>query len=201
MRPWSPADAQQIEDDWRAVVGVLYREVGGTGGLDVCVVRLGARMVVSVEGDGLTLTRVLDWDSKEVHHQTLLLAAPLQHKGFATRLNETMYRQYKASGFVCVKVYATLSGGGYVWAAEGFEWDGHAREQATMILERVWEVVSRRGATVEERRLLSELEDRLERDDIPKPKELGRIGRTSDALTWLGKEAMMGSSWQGRKDL
>ena len=158
-------------------------------------------MVVEIEGDDIKIARILEWENGRVHHGLLWLDEPLQGKGFATRLNEAMFRQYKVSGFTYVTVHAGLDKGGYVWAARRFDWDGNARVQATTALERLWKVAARRGTTAEERRLLGEMEARLARGDIPKPRELSQLGRTPGAHTWLGKEGMLGSSWKGRKDL
>jgi len=200
--PWRPDDISGLERDWKVAVESLYREAGGTGVLDsYAIVNRDGSITVAIEGSGIKVMRVFYWDRGEVYHQYFALAEHLQKHGIATRLNAAMFRQYKASGFRYVTVHAALDKGGYAWARQRFLWDGNAKTQATAILERMWAVINRRGATYAERRGLEEMERRVARGDIPDPFDLSQVGRTPGADSWLGKEAMMGSSWHGRKDL
>jgi hypothetical protein len=131
--------------------------------------------------------------------------------GFITAYNRYMEDWYIANGVSSVKVYAAGNGrewqGGYVWAINGFNWDGTQAGAVPRILR---SMLGQRGITDEEVAIIQRMQARVAKDNptgdykvdtVPTPLEIALIGWYPGAKNWIGKKQMISMSWNGEKRL
>lgn len=147
-------------------------------------------------------------------HYDMRLAKNVQGGGFAQAYNDRMVAWYRRNGFDRIEI-ATSSVGGYAWARAGYYWrrsDGPLG--AETVRERLRAYVD--GPARKQPHwhdAIAEAEQLLKRWDTaefgspeyPSPLDVAMIGRKAGQAgrdaTWLGKEVMIGSNWQGVKKL
>ncbi|MDQ0377947.1 phage minor capsid protein [Amycolatopsis thermophila] len=164
-----------------------------------------------------------------VDHNYLELEPEYQGQGFATAFNGFLYDWYRESGVEYVEVHADIDVGGYTWARQGFDFaDAEAAETIIDLLEyelrdlhrSMDDITVQLGEHVDgpRRQQLEQLRDRarheiaaaeaiLDRaytypfgsDEYPTAYEISQAGRTDGSDDWIGKRAMLGSDWQGRR--
>ncbi|MFJ8815438.1 phage minor capsid protein [Amycolatopsis thermoflava] len=170
-----------------------------------------------------------DDDTLWVDHNFLELEPEYQGQGFATAFNGFLYDWYRESGVEYVEVHADIDVGGYTWARQGFNFaDAEAAESVIDRLEHELSRMYRAMTDIEaeldglddgpRRKQLEQLRDRRRReirvanaivdraytypfgsDEYPTAYEISQAGRTEGAEDWIGKRAMLGSDWQGRR--
>jgi hypothetical protein len=132
--------------------------------------------------------------------------------GFATAYNRFMEDWYIANGVREVHVHAAGGGGyqgGFVWALNGFNWDG-SRVAENEISQRLrW--LSRNADNDGERAQIARLQakfdnartgnERVNIDKAPTPMELALVGWYPGAKNWIGKKLMANNGWTGVKRL
>ena len=131
--------------------------------------------------------------------------------GFVTAYNRYMEDWYIANGVSSVKVYAAGNGrdwqGGYVWAVNGFNWEGSQAGAVPRILR---DMLGRRDITDEEVAIIQRMQARIAKDNptgdykvdtVPTPLEIALIGWYPGATNWVGKKHMISMSWNGEKRL
>jgi hypothetical protein len=131
--------------------------------------------------------------------------------GFATAYNRFMEDWYIANGVREVHVHAAGGGGyqgGFVWALNGFNWDG-SRVAENEISQRLrW--LSRNADNDGERAQINRLQEKFNNsrkgdavniDKAPTPMELALVGWYPGAKNWIGKKLMANNGWTGVKRL
>ena len=146
----------------------------------------------------------------EAYNSRLYLNDDVQGTGFASAFNQYMENWYIANGFVHVKVAASGIGkntGGFVWAMNGYDWDGDGRSRI-FAAEEALDSIRNEARTDAERTQVRQLDDRLQQQrreinprQVPTPRELALVGWTPGAKDWAGKRTMINHSWKGRKNL
>jgi GNAT superfamily N-acetyltransferase len=147
---------------------------------------------------------------RSVYNAYLRLDADHQGQGFVTAYFDDLEDWYRANGVRFIDVHANIDIGGYTWATKGFDWQKRADGSPDMgdVPRRLAREIVRmpQGVQrVEAEAILAGLEDpsRWWTDTMVSPKDIARHGRAAARAgeTWVGKRAMLGSSWHGRKML
>lgn len=150
-------------------------------------------------------------------HETLEITdRDLRGQGFAGAFNAHLEASYRASGVKRITLTASLDNGGYAWARAGYDWQAEwtAANIATS-LKRLVELFEHspgdyRGRDVREaiaaaKALLKRMdEEPFGSVGFPTPYELSQLGRWPGAGRddlWLGKQALLGRTWEGVKPL
>jgi GNAT superfamily N-acetyltransferase len=133
-------------------------------------------------------------------HDYLELKPNYQGQGFAKAFNDDLYDWYRQSGVQYVKTHANIDVGGYTWARQGF--DFATKLSAEDVMYRLRLQLKDVDVDSAEARAARGLLDRAARhpfgsDGYPSAYEVSQLGRVRGATTWLGKRAMLGSSWDG----
>jgi GNAT superfamily N-acetyltransferase len=130
-----------------------------------------------------------------------------QNQGFGRAFTDHLFETLRRGGVDRVKIQA-VNVGGYAWARRGFVWTQ----------DRKWiQGATLRDAKAEERwddtvrhvspERLAELERKIAAGEFTSEAELAAFGieepwqDTQGRRTWLGKEVMLGSNWEGELDL
>jgi hypothetical protein len=131
--------------------------------------------------------------------------------GFAVAYNRYMEDWYIANGVKKIDVHAAAGGswqGGFVWALNGFNWDG--RVQARRVPAILRSMANSRSTTEEERASIKRMQDRVaannpdgtyDVDTVPTPLEIAMVGWYPGAKNWAGRRAMLKVDWYGIKRL
>ncbi|MBB4702233.1 phage minor head protein [Sphaerisporangium siamense] len=152
-------------------------------------------------------------------HGLLELQPDAQGQGLAAAFNRHLLEWYVDSGVDRVELLANIDVGGYAWARAGYDWA--AESSARRCLNRLEQVLDRArydladaqssGDDAQAAELVTQLqmeigdaEQILERgrtvefgaDDFPTPYEISQAGRRSGRTRWIGKQAMLGTTWQ-----
>lgn len=151
------------------------------------------------------------------HHGLMTLDPSAQGSGFATTYGMNLVNYYRESGVAELHTLANIDVGGYTWARGGFDFANASA--ARNVLNRLEGLLSRlqhphvypearlRGAPdlAEQARVAQELVDRARRagslrhPDFPTAYEISQLGRWDGAGKddmWIGKRALLGSSWE-----
>jgi len=163
---------------------------------------------------GLYLNNDNRW---EVHHNLWSLEAEVQGQGLATKINDAAFDLYRAWGVDEVTLLANIDVGGYAWAKQGFAWDRSAHSEVITMFGRVERRLDEYfdtylPETLEAARAdLAVLRQRARDFDpshpsFPSPFDISRIGYRDEIAAlhpakkgyrWVGKDAMLGSTWYG----
>lgn len=81
--------------------------------------------------------RTLAPRSRKVHHDLFSIEPPYQGRGFGTKFNEHMFRQYRENGYESIELLANLEVGGYAWAKQGFRPKGPREVENIVTMARV----------------------------------------------------------------
>lgn len=217
-----PADSPTQKARTQITAAVEKRLNGSYAGLDVKV-----EMVRVVEGKidvwaniynargnkiGSThraFRRGDDTDPNVIHarHERLTLTPGFQGQGFAQAWNAHLNDWYRESGTSYVTTTANIDVGGYTWARSGFDFAD--QEGVNAIRKRLRTVAGdasnglTRAQRTEARAMVRRLGGKLGSADFPTAYEVSQLGRIpgQDARDdmWPGKQAMLGSEWEGVK--
>lgn len=152
--------------------------------------------------------RMLYPDTGEVHNDTLALSGSEQGSGFAQQFAARSEPQLADLGMT----YATVSAtgvGGYAWRRYG--WDPDSVNAKGDVPDRLRDIAEKYDLSDQDQKTLTGWLAAFQQGDQskwPTPSEIGDFGKGSydrkdDAgrAIWPGKDALVGSSWQGRRDL
>ncbi|WP_326828686.1 hypothetical protein OIE13_22360 [Streptosporangium sp. NBC_01810] len=161
-----------------------------------------------------------------VEHAKLELDSSVQGQGFAREFNAAMESWYVESGVERIELHANIDVGGYAWSRSGYDFaDADSAEAIIEALdttvwsskEDLWELQAQEFDTPGDSelaasitRLNSEIEaaeEIVERgrtlefgdDNFPTALEIGQVGRTPGADSWIGKRTMLDTEWAGVK--
>lgn len=149
----------------------------------------------------------------DAHHSIFQLNKAAQGRGISTAFLRESENLYKQMGLDRVSLNANIDVGGYAWARSGFDWNDWsdlnyvirrfekrlADDQALLIAGKAPLMsVSEREAIIELRKRTTQKAFR--EGKAPTPFELSQLGY-NNSDTWLGKEVMLGSDWDGVKVL
>jgi hypothetical protein len=167
----------------------------------------------------------------QVKHQYLNLTKRVQGGGFAARWNRQVEDVYRANGVKEVVLDANVDVGGYAWAKQGYDFETAEamislkaqvsnrlrgrRRTSNYLDDYVYpnrEVADMRTVadapplTPQQQARLDQLKERSTLEDweagtAPTPLEWAMWGWTPGATDWPGKRFMLGTSWQGIKEL
>jgi hypothetical protein len=144
-------------------------------------------------------------------HDKLQLDTSVRGQGFAQSFNGRLIEWYKASGVSQIQLTANIDVGGYAWARAGYDWiDDDAPSEPLQRLQKLAKTGTQRippDRAAEQQALAATMLRRFEETefgsaDYPTPFEVSQLGRWPGAGKddwWIGKAAMMGSSWDGVK--
>jgi hypothetical protein len=137
-----------------------------------------------------------------VHHGGLVLAADaltratsgdIQGQGFATRYNAATEAAYREHGIKKITLNANIDVGGYAWAKAGYQFASpHARQT----------VADR--AHIKGLKFNPDVQAKIRavaNNPHSSPIDFAMIGHEPGASTWPGKQIMLGSNWDGVKEL
>jgi hypothetical protein len=152
--------------------------------------------------------RMMYPDTGEVHNDTLALSGGEQGSGFAQQFATRSEPQLAEMGLTHATVSAT-GVGGYAWRRYG--WDPDSVNARGDVPDRLRSVAGQYDLSTEDRATLDGWLTAFQQSDQskwPTPSEIGDFGkgkydRKDDAgrTIWPGKDALVGASWQGRRDL
>jgi len=132
-------------------------------------------------------------------HELLELDPEVRGQGFASAFNQHLTDWYRQQGVERIELTANIDVGGYAWASHGYDFADE--ESAQRIANRLMERLD--GAPPEVQRGARELLSRFDRpfgsDGFPTPFEISRLGRDPGATSWLGKDVLLNSAWEGVK--
>lgn len=166
----------------------------------------------------------------EVHHTNLKIEENSQGFGAAHDFNQRAEAAYREAGFKRITLEAGLTVGGYAWAAAGYGWKGKVPPENIRVLvnrmksDKPWkpaEFEGPLGAQYAHSNIHDKPENayRLQEDPAAiraafksinaksTPADVAAVGKDqpwTDAAgkkTWLGKELLLGTGWDGVKEL
>jgi hypothetical protein len=147
-------------------------------------------------------------------NDVLKLDDEYQEKGFASSYNRYMENWYIANGFDRIKVHAYASPGwegGYVWALNGFNWEGAG--EAARVPAILRKMASDSKTTEEEQQIIKGMQKMIAElnptgdytpETVPTPLEIAQIGAYAESAktaSWAGKRVMLKHDWYGVKNL
>lgn len=140
------------------------------------------------------------------YNSSMSLNSDARSTGFANAVNRYFENWYIANGFHSVTVSAAGGGGytgGFAWAMNGFNWKepfGADPSSALAAITRSTRAGSPEAAVVEQLKARMEMARRTRNESLmPTPMEMALVGWAPNKTTWVGKTAMKGQSWGGRK--
>lgn len=149
-------------------------------------------------------------------HEELKLAPEVQGNGFAREFNGHLESWYRRNGVDYISLRANIDVGGYAWARAGYDFSdqagyedviGRLRDAVEDYETEADQAADPRHAT-SLRRQVAKAEALLERvDAAPRrqitPVEIAALGRPKGAgghtARWIGRDALLGSAWEGVK--
>lgn len=143
---------------------------------------------------GDAVRSIMPADQKTVRHDGMALVADKQGQGFAARFNAHAEESYRANGIERVTTNANIDVGGYSHARAGYDFaDPGSRAEAMVHVAKQADNYSQA--------VRDEVNRHIRNAEHVTPIELAMIGHTPGAKTWPGKEMMLGSNWEGVKEL
>lgn len=158
-------------------------------------------------------------DEVTAYHSLLQLDKPVQGQGFAQAFNQHLTDWYRRSGVDRIMLHADVDVGGYAWARNGYDWvkprDADvvlARLRAKADAYRARALTAATDQADDLRRQVREAEAILAdaqrypfgSAEYPSAYRVSQAGRWQGAGrsdVWIGKDAMLGSSWHGVRPL
>lgn len=219
LMAWDPFHAEKRQEETKRIVEEKLN--GEYAGLTVKVTQVGADrnlLAVSAEifKDGRKVGeverhfgRAFDPDNQPVlsaYHDFLELRPDVQGQGFAEAWNGHLEQWYRDSGVGNIFVGANIDVGGYAWARHGF--DFRTEQTAAGIAARLKWRLTEHAERYDAAQIAAgqEMLDRMRLDfsdpRFPTAFEVSQAGRKPGQGRdgyWPGKDAMLGSSWDGVK--
>lgn len=195
-------EAARIAQNLLGEAGPLLKEEGRQSGalLSLNLGGKAGRASIAVKGDGFLMEREFFRKGSELHvdNKLLSLHPSMQGKGYGSQILRSSLAEYKRLGVTRMNVTANIDVGGYTWAKMGY-----APKSVAAFREAVLEVVdakvSRGVLSADDRALIV----KSLKDGAGNPKRLpaGIAKLTNAEGKQIGKEALLGSYWEGYLDL
>jgi len=144
---------------------------------------------------------------RSIEFNNIVLKEAEQNQGFGKAFTDHLFKVAREGGVDKMEIEA-VSVGGYAWARRGFVWTGDKGAQQRAILADAKE--KGRYQAIQEhvrQKLLEELDRKIAAGEFTSEAELAAFGhgeywKDEDGnRTWLGKELMMGSHWEGDRPI
>jgi len=194
-------EAARIAQNLLGEVGPLLKEEGRDSGALLSLKMTGGanRAKFEIVGDGFRMERQFTRVAGELHVENKLLSlhSSMQGKGYGTSLLRAQIAEYKRLGVARMNVTANIDVGGYTWAKMGY-----APKSVAAFREAVMEIVDDKLAsgvlTSEDKELIT----RTLRLGAGNPKHMpAALAKLTNAEgKQIGKEALLGSYWEGYLD-
>lgn len=150
--------------------------------------------------------------SDSVYHALFQIQGRARSTGFGTKFIEASFDAYASQGIKHVDVSAGLDAGGYQWAKMGFEFKDRDKVRAAQDAVSYNRIKLRAAVQAGHipQALLDEFLRQLESGMLTSPSQIAAWGRNTtwtdrradkEHTLWLGKEALLGAGWSGRKKL
>lgn len=141
------------------------------------------------------------------HHELLQIERHTRGQGFAQEFNGHLEESYRHSGVDRIKLNANIDVGGYAWARSGYDFADRANADGVASRLRDELDHAKHLAGTELHAQVSEVLRRFRTVPFGKPGyptayEISQLGRPKDAgrdKKWIGKDTLLGSSWDGVK--
>lgn len=124
--------------------------------------------------------------------------------GLASAFNAHLTDWYREQGVSRIELTANIDVGGYAWASHGYDFADE--NSANGVMDRLRDTLGDADGPDADaaRALLARAESApFGSPDYPTPFEISQLGRPEGAsgrdATWLGKQVMLGSSWEGTR--
>lgn len=164
-----------------------------------------------IDADGKNvgrMERLIMPQTGEVSHEWFALDQAWQGQGLATAQAALAEDMYRARGMTNITVHANIDVGGYTWARMGYDWDTDymlgfggfesANEYAGDLLRRINILAAKAPGLTDELAMIDTLRQQLAQGILPPPIAFARVGAGGSEI---GRQAMLGSEWYGRKAL
>jgi hypothetical protein len=132
-------------------------------------------------------------------HEELVLDPEVRGNGFAAEFNRNLTDWYRSQGVERIELTANIDVGGYAWASHGYDFADE--DSAQRIANRLMEHIDSAPPEVQKqaRELLKRFDRPFGSEGFPTPFEISRLGRDPGAASWLGKDVLLNSAWEGVK--
>jgi GNAT superfamily N-acetyltransferase len=142
------------------------------------------------------------------HHGWLRVDPSLQGRGFARAFNQNLEDTYRRQGVAAIELTAALKVGGYLWARKGYDWAKDKKGQPKVPMNvrmRVADAAYGTGRFAsEDKAAARQMVRSIRAGKPPTPYEIASLGydgpRDRRGRT-IGQKMMLGSYWNGRKEL
>lgn len=198
----TPEDTARIVQNLLGEAGPLLKEEGRQSGALLSLTMKGGpnRAALSVRGDGFVMERefVRRGGELQVDNKLLSLHPSIQGKGYGTKILQASIQEYKRLGVTRMNVTANINVGGYTWAKMGY-----APKSVAAFREAVMDVVDEKMASGVLTSTDKELITTTLRLGAGNPKRLpAALSKLVNSEgVQIGKEALLGSYWEGYLDL
>jgi SPP1 gp7 family putative phage head morphogenesis protein len=198
----TPEETGRIVQNLLGEAGPLLKEEGRQSGALLSLNMKGGpnRAYVSVTGDGFLMEREFTRQGGNliVENKLLSLDPTLQGKGYGTKILQASVQEYKRLGVTQMNVTANIDVGGYTWAKMGY-----APKSVAGFREAVMDVVDEKMASGVLTSADKQLITGALRAGAANPKRLpATLAKLVNAEgKQIGKEALLGSYWEGYLDL
>lgn len=132
-------------------------------------------------------------------HELLELSPQVRGQGFATQFNGHLDDWYRESGVERIELLANIDVGGYAWARQGYDFKNGTVPDS--VVERLRDALDmRRWSDDADVREAKDALRRIEAGEHVSAYEISQIGRThmiEGDDTWIGRDVMLGSDWDG----
>lgn len=195
-------DAARIAQNLLGEAGPLLKEEGRQSGALLSLKMGGGagRATFSVTGDGFLMERefIRRGGELQVENKLLSLHPSMQGKGYGSKILRAQLQEYKRLGVTRMNVTANIDVGGYTWAKMGYA-PKSVPEFRAAVMEVVDAKVSSGVLSADDRALVV----KALKDGAGNPKRLpaGIAKLTNAEGKQIGKEALLGSYWEGYLDL
>jgi len=195
--------------DIRVEVSRVNRYLGGPD-LESPGVQLG---LVLRDADGNTIGRGIrniyrddDGNLVAVHELLEIEDENMRGGGLASALNAHLTEWYREQGVGRIELHANIDVGGYAWASHGYDFANE--DSANSVMDRLrssLDGVEGPQADAGRALLARAGSEPFGSANYPTPFEISQLGRPEGAAgqgrgaKWLGKDVMLGSSWEGTK--
>lgn len=225
LKDWKPGDpTDRIKAQITDVVRGVLDEAGlpeGTLTVSVKPASTLSKLTVAVRYSrpddykkaSVALHRQIYPSERKVHNWQFSVAKDLQGHGIGAKMTAALEDLWRSEGIETVTVGANVDVGGYAWARLGFEFKdpaqaaefvSDAQKQITKYAP-IWAKKVSPEYVEDVKAQVQALQERLDAGDTILPAEIAmlgyREGLDDPPFYWLGKRVLLGTSWDGVKDL
>ena len=225
LKDWKPGDpTDRIKAQITDVVRGVLDEAGlpeGTLTVSVKPASTLSKLTVAVRYSrpddykkaSVALHRQIYPSERKVHNWQFSVAKDLQGHGIGAKMTAALEDLWRSEGIETVTVGANADVGGYAWARLGFEFKdpaqaaefvSDAQKQITKYAP-IWAKKVSPEYVEDVKAQVQALQERLDAGDTILPAEIAmlgyREGLDDPPFYWLGKRVLLGTSWDGVKDL